>query len=155
FSCGDVSNILTNIDGSATGFVPDFVKTKYLTVRVHRDGYVPLSMGWRAQDSGTPMPTDLTFDLEHPVQIGGKVVDDAGNPIDGATVRVSIWDPNLRNDVPRPDLSYVSARTDHNGHWTFDAPAQVSNLEIGVFDQRYGNGPDSYPMQKITDTAPL
>jgi thiol-disulfide isomerase/thioredoxin/protocatechuate 3,4-dioxygenase beta subunit len=93
-----------------------------------REGFVRLFAHWEQAEleGGQTLPAEFTFRLERGVSAGGRVVDEAGKPIAGATVQVSVaQSPPLDRGSGR--TRYVldaTASTDAEGKWTIpQAPA--------------------------------
>ncbi len=141
----------TGADGHATLPLPEKA-AGYFYVEIQRDGYVNKLIQWREGDKD-PIPATYTLKMEHGTPIGGKVVDDAGAPIAGAGVVIT-----LRNPTPadgnyaheRFDISYEDAKSGDDGTWTYaGAPAEFDSVELGAWDYHHASG-DFYQFKKFS-----
>ncbi|WP_406699852.1 carboxypeptidase regulatory-like domain-containing protein [Singulisphaera sp. Ch08] len=104
----------------------------FITAR--SNGLVPLAARW-FQESSSPTPPDrLLFQVEKGTTIGGRVLDQDGQPLSGAVVVVSV-----KKGYPRSkqwvDVNYESIKTDAKGHWTFTGvPEQPDAVEVAAYD---------------------
>lgn len=113
-------------------------KLRHLGTAIRLPGYIPMSTGWR----GT-IPADYTLEMERGTTIGGTVVDDAGRPVVGAKVTLSV-----RRDANQPNASFdIGAdwvKSGEGGVWTYDrAPAGFTSADVSVADPRYVSGAGS------------
>jgi len=109
----------TGATGQAQLYLPG--PPKPVRLRAFAQGYVTGEEAWAA-----PAPDALSLDLEAASVIGGTVVDDAGEAVQGVAVSIPVlgsynWDAQ----VPLPH----SVSTDENGRWTCD----VAPKELGEF----------------------
>jgi hypothetical protein len=80
-------------------------------------------------------------------RIGGRVVDDAGQPIAGA--HVELWirgnDPSGRDRLSRN----TSTKTDKDGNWSLEGVAKDdAKVNVGVWDYHHSNG-EYYEMKEM------
>ena len=61
-----------------------------LDVSIKTDGYGPYWSGWNGSPTSGDLPDSFTAHLDAGLSIGGRVVDEQGNPIEGAGVHLSI-----------------------------------------------------------------
>jgi protocatechuate 3,4-dioxygenase beta subunit len=87
-----------------------------VTITVKKAGYASLGVRWQGITADKPLPSELQFDLEPGTTIGGVVKDEAGQPVAGATVRVSNSFGEQSGKVsPVVD---VDTKTDAQGKWS-------------------------------------
>jgi hypothetical protein len=141
----------TGADGHATLPLPEKA-AGYFYVEIQHDGYVNKLIEWREGDKD-PIPAAYTLKMEHGTPIGGKVVDDAGVPIAGAGVVIT-----MRNPTPadgnyaheRLDISYEDAKTGDDGTWTYaGAPAEFDAVELAAWDYHHASG-EFYQFKKFS-----
>lgn len=113
---------------------------------VKQDGYVALGASW---EKGETVPDEFTIPLEKAVAIGGIVQDEAGNPIEGATVEGVVVTNGSTDLLGKGQLTpYYNgeiATTDAEGRWqTNTAPSKPMRLQLRfshpefVSDRGYG-----------------
>ncbi len=106
------------------------------------EGHVKRVLEWRKPQESSASKT-YTLRLETATSIRGKVTDDAGTPILGATIVVSI--PNAeqpdRNGIDRNYVSYQAIKSDNEGNWVFKgAPKEFESVQLGVWSYRHVSG---------------
>jgi len=119
--------------------------SNYFEIRVSGHKYLPMRLSWNRFDSrlgGDDIPTSFTMMMERGTTIGGKIVDDAGQPIAGATVFVYFNKryPNRheRVDVVGSGRGGQPIHTGNDGSWTFaDAPPDCDQVTLGAWDYGY------------------
>jgi hypothetical protein len=105
-----------------------------ISFEVRRDGYVPLGQGWGYNGRPT-RPETVTFRLRRGITMGGIVVSEAGRPVEGATVRMTVtrYGPNARPVNPTGNEYYndVPSRTGPDGRWrTHSVPPNAAEVEL-------------------------
>jgi hypothetical protein len=116
----------TDNEGQTTVLMP--APPRLFRMWTQKAGYVPLFAQWwpERQPDGHLVPLELTFSLPNGTEIGGVIVDDAGNPIEGAVVVVALGnqiDEMGRRPVPSMWLAEVPGPgknpclTDAEGRW--------------------------------------
>jgi RNA polymerase sigma factor (sigma-70 family) len=109
-----------------------------LVIWVSAEGRVPMAMRWHDHEFNEPVLSYALF-LEAGRVVAGTVIDESGNPIQGA--KVSFRGPGIdgakrENPVFNADLS--ASLTDTNGRWaTTQLPAQKLGVEIQVTHQGF------------------
>jgi len=107
-------------------------KLKTFSVRASAPRFVPLHVTFRCRLVHLRIPERYTLKLQSGTSVGGVVRDEAGNPIEGATVK--IW-------IPRQDHAMRVVlfdrdhplKTDAQGRWRFDGmPAQFEDVVVDV-----------------------
>lgn len=126
-------NYFTDAQGNVEVLVPD--PPRLFRIWTQQDGYVPLFAQWwpEEQPDGDQIPEEFTFTLPSGTKIGGTIVDDAGKPVEGATVEVQLvvdyanGDPTMRQrpvpsiwlaESPGPGENPCS--TDAQGRWSLN-----------------------------------
>jgi hypothetical protein len=103
-------------------------------------GYVPQFVDW--DEKKLPLPTEYTFHFEKGERLAGRILDDAGNPIENALVDVRTngevsLNQRARQSSPRarcnPWLATgdLAARSNAEGEWEIlDAPSLARNPRL-------------------------
>jgi hypothetical protein len=101
---------------------------EHLGVFARKAGFVPVRVAWKLDWRSAPLPADYTLALEPATSVGGRVHDESGAPIEGATVYLMIWAVSGDGKVTT-DILDETAITDAEGVWHFDeAPADLEGL---------------------------
>lgn len=114
----------------------------YFGIFVGLDGYVKKLLEWRDPQDRS-LPKAYTLELEEATEIWGKVTDDTGTPIAGATVVVNIANPEKPegSGMDRNFISYEAVKTDNEGNWKFNgAPMEFESVALGVWSYRHISG---------------
>jgi peroxiredoxin len=124
-------------------------QTVAFNIHVRAPGYIPVTRrGARAELR--EFPHDLEVKLEHGVEIGGRITDEAGRPLAGAAVTVSKVTPGGPKRYWQID--YGTAVADADGRWsTHSVPADFSELTFELRHPEYR--PVNY-LQAGTNSAP-
>ena len=120
-----------------------------LTITATRDGYVPMTVTWTSpRPRESALPGEYLLKMERGTTIGGAVTDEAGKPIAGADVTLSIQrkgeGPRGRfaafggpaggspqQPSERAAVTGIRLKTDPEGRWQFDqAPANVETVRV-------------------------
>ena len=128
-------------------------------------GYVPLFAHWEEEDNPEEtLPAEFTFRLQRGTVIGGIVRDQAGQPIQGATVEVSLdTRGQVANLVSDPTYWLAEATaaptTDAQGRWTLDNVPAGDDVEVilKVGHPDYISDPEWGTLQKeqgVDDAGP-
>ncbi len=142
----DVKVQTTDKDGKSIINLPD-LPPKSVRVYPSKPGYVPLRVFWAA-DPSPAMPKTVTIPMHPGKEIGGTVLDEAGNPIAGVEVSVHYWgtgegeNPHVRvNICPDNYKCKGLATSDKNGRWTIDVlPEEIDRSRFNL----YFSHPDFY-----------
>ena len=117
-------------------------------ITARREGFVPMTVWWQAQDETVPLPQEFTFTFKPAVPIGGVIQNEQGQPIPGATVSISVTTPGSAENVHgvvqtvRPAVSNEKVVTDAAGRWQYNnAPADVSQLYFRLEHPVYVSDP--------------
>ena len=119
--------------------------TGYVSYRIRQSGYVFQLAEWqRGYGRWNDLPREHAFTLEKAIEVGGIVVDENNNPIQGAAVNCSYNAPDRQNHLyPAGD-----AKTDTDGKWSVNmAPASIRRFRLDV------THPD-YMQSELTGTYP-
>jgi hypothetical protein len=128
-------------------------EVKYLSLGCDQTPYVPVDVQWRRYANPLRLPAQYEMDLEMGSPISGRIQGEAGQPVEGASVDVSIFGP--RDSVPsfssRWGLFDCVAKTDAQGQWRIDRfPASLDGLCIRVTHPDYepttDSGSESYAL---------
>ena len=103
-------------------------------VAVCKQGFVPMRVVWDRSESSSQLPGDYTIALEAATSIGGRVQNEEGEAVGGATVFLAIWSRRKMEGVRvMTDIFDRTAVTDAEGKWHFDeAPADLTGLMFRV-----------------------
>ena len=135
--------------------LPDAITRRYFYLTAHREGLVPFSARWiYAATSPTP-PDHLLFLTEKATTIGGRVLDEDGQPLADAVVVVSV-----KKSYPRSDqwvnVDAESIRTGADGRWSLNnAPAQPDSVEIAAYHYLCLNEHSAYMQQPFKPLSAL
>jgi len=115
-----------------------------LHIQALKERFAPKLLWFHTKGSVLQIPASYTLALEPGISIGGLVVDEQGEPVEGATVRIDIHDM-CADCVERIGLRECRKRTDADGRWLLDTvPAEPGHLSIRA------SHPD-YVDEKIND----
>ena len=125
----------------------------YFGIFVGSDGYVKKLLVLREPERKT-LPKSYTLKLEEATEIRGKVTDDTGAPIAGATVVVNIASPEKPegSGMDRNYISFEAVKSDNEGNWKFKgAPMEFDSVGLGVWSYRHVSG-EFFQFQKFSST---
>jgi protocatechuate 3,4-dioxygenase beta subunit/5-hydroxyisourate hydrolase-like protein (transthyretin family) len=132
------ATIVTGEDGTATieWAAGATVNTLWLTTRAPK--LVPVHVLWDDQRHPMNLPARKELHFEPGATIGGIVQDEAGHPIEGATVNVH--GPPTETDRPNSVFSLGTLTTSAEGRWRLDvAPKDLAELWANVTHPHYFN----------------
>lgn len=114
---------ITGNDGIAKVFRPD--RLRRLQLEARKPAYVPLFASWKEDkhDHGREVPEAFTLTMVEGSEIGGRIIDSGGNPIEDAevSVRVDVEDPlhkKLGGAKIATRLTDDPIVTDKDGRWS-------------------------------------
>lgn len=111
-------------------------KIRYFNFTIRKPGYVPVQVGWSSARRPIVMPEAKEMRLVHGRSLGGVAVDEAGKPVEGAAVEVSM--PSTESDTAHVYFTVATAKTDAQGRWRIeDAPADLSQVHVQVEHPEY------------------
>ena len=121
-------------------------KMSFFSITIEKDGYGSKTKQWQLDS----ISNAITYQISPAIgKIGGVVLDEAGQPVAGAEVRLnnSFWDTMLRNQEVLPS---EPAKTDATGHWSIQGMpenCQDFGLTVSYPDfpqaQFYADGPNA------------
>jgi thiol-disulfide isomerase/thioredoxin/protocatechuate 3,4-dioxygenase beta subunit len=153
----ELGHAITGPDGRAVFQLPA-ANMRNLHITTSLDGWVPMSLYWSSEKTTDQPPDNMTLQMERATSISGRVVDDAGQPIAGATV---VLDLRKKYPVPaqHPALNYKTIQTDPNGRWSCAlVPAAFDSINMGVYHPQYASteaGYGFYPMREFQPISAL
>lgn len=114
-------------------FVLDLGKTPPMEfgLRIKEPGYGPYWATWNSSDRPEPVPAEFTVQLDKVWSVGGVVVDEAGQPIQGAELLLYIVYKRRPGDTRQLKSATARVTTASDGTWRFDSVPE-SNEEIGA-----------------------
>ena len=145
------ATVFTGEDGTtAIEWAPGVTVHKlWLTAR--KPNLVPIHILWDDERHPINLPTSKELRFEPGTTIGGIVQDEAGHPIEGATVHVHA--PPTESEKTNSVFTLGSSRTDAQGRWRLDvAPKDLSDVWANVEHPHHqGNGtPASSNLDSVT-----
>ena len=92
-------DFVTNADGQVKSPLPKQIRI--LRIWANKEHHVPLFAQWwpEMQPDGNEIPKELTFELQAGMKIGGTVVDENGDPIQGVHVEVMRAQQGFENEL--------------------------------------------------------
>jgi hypothetical protein len=149
----------TNAEGRVQVTVPAG-KDPNVVLRVSGKNYVPMRLVWAPYNPNFrgEIPTEYTLAMERGTKVGGKIVDDGGQPVAGATVILD-FQKSSANPHEQFDLSpYNRARqikSGDDGSWTFNsAPVDCDEIGLAAWDYQHVTG-DYWQTQPFTPVSKL
>ncbi len=145
------ATVLTGEDGTAAiEWAPGSTVHKlWFTARSR--SCVPIHIAWDGDRHPINLPPQKELRFEPGTAIGGIVQDEAGHPIEGATVHVHA--PPTESEETNSVFTLGSSRTDAQGRWRLDvAPKDLSDVWANVEHPHHqGNGtPVSSKLDSVT-----
>jgi hypothetical protein len=133
----------------------------YFYMTAEKAGYVPMRAQWPAFNSRVTgqevkLPEGFKFALPEGTQIGGRVVDDGGKGVEGATVVVAMRGSRAQAVNQMPDVVYRSVKTGADGKWTYgQAPGVFGEASVGAYHMAYdsGKGYGWYAMNEVGEAS--
>ena len=104
-----------------------------LVISVKQPGFGPYWAAWESGRTSNAVPDEATIELEAAWTVGGIVVDDAGEPIEGVEVSPSIEFKKLPGHTYQFGVG-ASFKTDANGEWRCDLIPVSEDYVFVAFD---------------------
>jgi protocatechuate 3,4-dioxygenase beta subunit len=151
---------MTTTEGVCRIVVPEPLPEQ-LGVFVHKSGFVPARVVWNLSPQ-SPLPGEYLLWLEKGTTIGGRVHDEGGMPIGGATVLLILWERGREVNGANVGVSIMEAAvtTDAEGRWRFDeAPSSLTDLRYRLkhpdFVEEYRFSKADGPEQQLREGAAI
>ena len=127
---GDIREDKTTDENGKCAFQIEDKAIEALRVNVVKNGYAPYQMSLSASQAQQNISTQHTIYLDKGTKIGGRIQDAQGNPIEGATVSIT-----LQSSTPNStaNISGHQEKTDPNGQWTCDIIPEKPDMIIISF----------------------
>jgi RNA polymerase sigma factor (sigma-70 family) len=137
----DHRTVAADAEGTARVFYP--ADTTNLVLITEKDGFADTKLSWNL-NHGEKIPLSYVLRPDAAVPLAGKVVDEQGQPVAGATVT---WDILRSYDAPgrlsseSHTLAHVPVTTDANGHWSMKRADEdvIRLLTAMVAHPQHGN----------------
>ena len=156
-TAGKLDTHTTGPDGRAVITLPA-QPLEYLHVKTSLDGWVPMSLHWSKTKSADRPPQTIVIQMERATSIGGRLVDDAGQPVANASVVLHVQ-KQYRGSKQQVNIVYESFQTDHDGKWSCNlVPTTFDRIDVGVYHHRYASqepGCGFYPMREFKPISAL
>lgn len=141
-------DLLTDDHGQVKYTIPP--ETEGLVMRVQLEPFVPKRMHWKAAQ----IPATYDVKLTHGLTVGGRVIDDAGQPVAGATVYLTSRRENDRkidrNAIESTGVGDRKLTTAADGTWHFAGmPQDFAWGEVSVLHPDYASNERGYAFYKI------
>lgn len=123
--------LTTDAEGVTKLQLPANRQVQRLWVTAQKPGYVPVHYMWRDEVKEVELPKSLMLQLADGLPISGRVEDEAGQPIAGAQVRLTmpITSPKRDSWV----FTAAELTTDQEGRWKWDgAPKKAGSISVRV-----------------------
>ena len=130
---------ITSSDGDASGEATLTLPSRapsFFYLRVRAPSYAPMRAFWssRGEQPADELPESFTFAMSKAIKVGGRVIDEEGDPVAGATVFFSAGD-GVALTGRRAESSFFDEeyKTDAQGRWESDlAPPNINNGSFRV-----------------------
>ena len=132
-------SVTADKDGLATIEYPSDSSTGYFEITARMPNFVPVCLRWDDKRHPLVLPVTKELRFEQGTTIGGIVNDEAGHPIEGATVRV--YAPPTECEAAHNVFALGELKTDARGRWRLDiAPRNLAGLDVNIEHPRYQKG---------------
>jgi protocatechuate 3,4-dioxygenase beta subunit len=150
----------SDTDGRVPVPIP-LTNTQYFYIRANGKGYIPKRLAWSTNDAslgGGDIPSAYTMKMEKGTKIHGTIVDDAGQPVTGATVFLD-FNKKYSNPHEQVDVNGNNRtrpiKSGDDGTWSFSgAPLNCDEIRLGAWDYQHVIGDFQSPWP-IADAAKL
>jgi beta-lactamase regulating signal transducer with metallopeptidase domain len=108
-----------------------------LALKIQTDGYGPFWAEWDNSEHSEPIPPRYTAHLDAGMVVGGIVVDENGEPIEGAEIYLRLDYKKREGDTSQLGTG-ARPKTDSRGKWSYPCvPASLERLWIEIKHPRY------------------
>ncbi len=154
-STGRLARADTGASGLATFDVPAEGELRFLQAFASKAGFVSLVSGWNKSGSD-PKPRDhFLLRMEKATTVGGRVLDQAGQPVADARVVIEV-EKRYPDSDQKARVQDETARTDAEGRWTFaSVPAEPDAIRFAVYHPLRLTDRTSYHVEEFKDRAAL
>jgi len=112
--------------------------TKYVSVTVHKENFVPMQAYFRTEDGG--IPQNYTIALEPAVSIGGIVQNEQGQPIEAASVNIDRYSEGEYEKKSWISIRDYVVKTDKDGKWSCNVmPKALGRFGITLSHPEYAD----------------
>ena len=148
YAGGEQGNFKVKTDENGIASVKELEtknNTSFVNYSIKQSGYVFRMADWyRGSSQWADLPKEYVFTMEKGIEVGGIVVDENSQPIQGATVNCGYDAPDRNNHL----YPAGEATTDADGKWSVNmAPASIQRFRLDV------THPD-YVRSELTGTYP-
>ena len=130
----------------------------YVGLTISPAGYVPQSFRY-SKDKFAELPRQITFALRKGTTIGGFVLTESDEPIEGATVEFWNSSDSWQLEMIYENVRTLKVTTDRSGYWQCDQwPDDLSDIRIRLMhpdyiSDRWGNDVTVPDMEKLRQLA--
>ncbi len=154
--------VIVTTDEDGTLVVNRPVNSSHFQINAEMPGFAPYSAGWSNGENSEAIPSRFTAELDAGWSVGGVILDDAGQPVVGVSVRPSVRFKKRPGDLRELGVGTV-VKTDAAGHWRYDSvpvSKDAVHVELNHTDfepdrrslsrAEFGIGLDQPPVARIT-----
>ncbi len=111
----------------------------YLSISATPEGYVPTKLTWRRSGDALVFPERYTLRIAPASTIGGRIVDEDGQPVAGAMMRLMFANVDLGDSLTLSHVPWQPAvETDGDGRWGYQAaPEKIERLSVRLAHPDY------------------
>ncbi|MHC4572731.1 MAG: carboxypeptidase regulatory-like domain-containing protein [Planctomycetota bacterium] len=116
----------------------------YVRIEADKEGFVPVQVAFRTDKPGAQIPESYTLALERGTSVGGYILNEEGEPIEGVSVYLLVAD-RAGSAIERVRLWDHEEKTDVSGFWRCPhVPAELDDISIRlahpdyIDDEAYG-----------------
>ncbi len=107
-------------------------KPSRFNVSIETAGYAPYWAGWSSDSHPEPVPARFTAELDAGWSVGGIIVDDKGQPVEGVKVNPSIKFKKRAGDLQELGVG-TNLKTDAAGKWRYNSvPASENQVFVEI-----------------------
>jgi len=133
----------TGADGHVKLPIPADANPRYFNIRVTGRGYLDKRLEWAPfqPELGGQVLDTYTMEMERTTKISGKIVDDAGQPVAGASIELEF---NKKYANPHEQVAYSAynqrspIKSGADGSWSFSgAPLNCDSIGLVAWDYQH------------------